>query len=178
MPYSSLVLSFRLQFLSHAGMCHAAVHWGNNEVLLFTDPNHIGLVDTSEFRSASALETHRKNVQLGLRIGQAALFVFSVGGVLQKAIWILMHNKLFTTKGGADPATKNSFWKFVVPVISHFAWLPESIAHSFCADALGTWPQVTYADPALCYDDLENIEGPNDAKRGFGVPAVLKGLCL
>ena len=127
---NSVRFSFRLQFLSHAGICHTAVHWGNNEVLLFTGPNHIGLVDTSEFKSSSALETHRKNVQLGLRIGQAALIVFEVRGVVQKAVWILMHNKLSTTKGGADPATKNPFWKFVVPVISHFAWLPESIAHS------------------------------------------------
>ncbi len=66
----NLFFSFRLQF---AGICHIAVHWQYNEILLFTDPAHIGLVDTGEFRSATALEHHRKNVQLGLRIGQAAL---------------------------------------------------------------------------------------------------------
>ena len=62
--------SFRLQFLSHAGICHAAVHWHNNEVLLFSDPAHIGLVDPRVFRTTTALEHHRKNIQLGLRIGR------------------------------------------------------------------------------------------------------------
>ena len=55
--------SFRRQFVSRAGIDYIAVHWQHNEVLLFTDPEHVELLDTNEFRSATALEHHRKNVQ-------------------------------------------------------------------------------------------------------------------
>ena len=130
--------SFRLQFLSHAGICHIAVHWQYNEVLPFSDPAHVGLEDPQTFRTSTALEHHRKNIQLGMRIGQAALISFTVDGQHMKAIWILMNNKLPSSKGGNDPPTRNPFWKFVVPVVSYFAWLPASIAHSFCAEALAT----------------------------------------
>ena len=37
-----------------------------------------------------------------LRIGQAALISFTVGGQPMKAIWILMNNKLPSSKGGND----------------------------------------------------------------------------
>ena len=60
----SVRFSFRLQFVSHAGICHTAVHWQSNEVLLLSDPAHIDLVDTSDFRTTTALEHHRKNIQL------------------------------------------------------------------------------------------------------------------
>ena len=87
-----------------------------------------------------------------------------------------MNNKLPSSKGGNDPATRNPFWKFVVPVVSHFAWLPASIAHSFCAEALATIPQAQYADPSWSYHNLEDFEGPGNTKRGFGIPATLHGL--
>ena len=61
----NICFSFRRQFVSRAGIEHIAVHWQQNEVLLFTDPEHVELLDTNEFRSATALEHHRKNVQLG-----------------------------------------------------------------------------------------------------------------
>ena len=92
--------SFRLQFLSHAEICHVAVHWQSNEVLLFSDPAHVGLVDPREFRTSTALEHHRKNIQLGLRIGQAALVELSVEGHPMKAVWILINNKLSSSRGG------------------------------------------------------------------------------
>ena len=60
-----------------------------------------------------------------------------------------MNNKLPSSKGGNDPATRNPFWKFVVPVVSYFAWLPASIAHSFCAEALDTIPQAQYGRPLV-----------------------------
>ena len=170
-----LSFSFRLQFVSRAGICHIAVHWQYNEILLFTDPAHIDLVDTREFRTTTALEHHRKNVQLGLRIGQAALVEFAVHGRFMKAIWILMNNKLPSHKGGCDPQTRNPFWKFVVPTVSYFAWLPECLARAFCAESLATSEARHYADPALCYTDLEEYEGPL-GKHGFGVPAALHGL--
>ena len=128
-----------------------------------------------KLRTSTALEQHRKNIQLGLRIGQAALISFTVDGQHMKAIWILMNNKLPSSKGGNDPATRNPFWKFVVPV-SYFAWLPASIAHSFCAEALATIPQAQYADPSWSYHNLEDFEGPGNTKRGFGIPATLHGL--
>ena len=171
-----LRFSFRLQFLSHAGICHIAVHWQYNEVLLFSDPAHVGLEDPQIFRTSTAMEHHRKNIQLGLRTGQAALISFTMDGQPMKAIWILMNNKLPSSKGGNDPATRNPFWKFVVPVVSFFAWLPASIAHSFCAEALATIPQAQYADPSWSYHDLEDFEGPGNTKRGFGIPATLQGL--
>ena len=168
--------SFRLQFLSHAGICHIAVHWQYNEVLLFSDPAHIGLEGPKAFRTTTALEHHRKNIQLGLRIGQAALIEFTVAESYMKAVWILINNKLSSTKGGSDPTTRNPFWKFVIPQISYFAWLPAGIAQAFCGEALATIPQAQYADPSRCYHNLEEIEGPKNTKRGFGVPAELHGL--
>ena len=78
----NICFSFRRQFVSRAGIEHIAVHWQHNEVLLFTD--HVELLDTNEFRSATALEHHRKNVQLGLRIGQAALIMDSLRGSSDK----------------------------------------------------------------------------------------------
>ena len=83
-----------------------------------------------------------------------------------KAVWILITNKLSSTKGGSDPTARNPFWKFVVPQISFFAWLPAGIAHAFCAEALAAAPQAQYADPEWCYHNLEEIEGPKNTKRG------------
>ena len=111
----NICFSFRRQFVSRAGIEHIAVHWQHNEVLLFTDPEHVELLDTNEFRSATALEHHRKNVQLGLRIGQAALIEFELHGQFMKAIWILMNNKLPSQKGGSDPLNRNPFWKVCGP---------------------------------------------------------------
>ena len=156
------------------GIQHIAVHWQHNEVLLFTDPEHVELLDTNEFRSATALEHHRKNVQLGLRIGQAALIEFELYGQFMKAIWILMNNKLPSQKGGSDPLSRNSFWKFVVPTVSYFAWLPECLARTFCVESLATFSTRLYADSVLCLADLEGYEGPRGVK--FGVPAALCGL--
>ena len=119
----NLCFSFRLQFVSRAGINHIAVHWQYKEILLFT-----GLLDTNEFRSPIALEHHRKNVQLGLRIGQAA-------------------------------PTGNLFWKFVVPTVSYFVWLPECLARAFCAESLATFQAGQYTDPTLCHADLECMKG-------------------
>ena len=55
----NICFSFRRQFVSRAGIEHIAVHWQHNEVLLFTDPEHVELLDPNEFRSATALEHHR-----------------------------------------------------------------------------------------------------------------------
>ena len=150
----NLCFSFRLQFVSLAGINHIAVHWQHNEILLFTDPEHVELLDTNRFRSATALEHHRKNVQLGLRIGQAALIEFEVHGQFMKAIWILMNNKLPSHKGSSDPQVCNPFWKFVAPTVSYFAWLPECLARGFCAESLATSPARQYADPSLCLADF------------------------
>ena len=86
-----------------------------------------------------------------------------------------MNNKLPSHKGGSDPQARNPFWKFVVPTVSYFAWLPECLAHAFCAESLATSQARQYADPALCHTDLEEYEGPI-GKKGFGVPAALYGL--
>ena len=91
-----------------------------------------------------------------------------------KAIWILMNNKLPSQKGSSDPQIRNPFWKFVVPTVSYFAWLPECLARAFCAESLATSPARQYADPAQCLADLEGYEGPRGEK--FGVPAALCGL--
>ena len=85
-----------------------------------------------------------------------------------------MNNKLPAQKGGSDPQNRNPFWKFVVPTVSYFAWLPEGLARAFCAESLDTSPTRSYADPVQCLADLEGYEGPRGEK--FGVPAVLGGL--
>ena len=128
------------------------------------------LLDTNEFRSATALEHHRKNVQLGLRIGQAALIEFEQHGQFMKAIWILMNNKLPSQKGRSDPLNRNPFWKFVVPTVSYFAWLLESLVRAFCAESLDTSPTRLYADPVQCLADLEGYEGPD-----FGMEVSHRG---
>ena len=91
-----------------------------------------------------------------------------------KAIWILMNNKLPSQRGGSDSLIRNPFWKFVVPTVSYFAWLPECLARAFCAESLTTSPTRLYADPVQCLADLEGYEGPRGEK--FGVPAALCGL--
>ena len=62
-------------------------------------------------------------------------------------------------KGGSDPLNRDPFWKFVVPTVSNFAWLPESLARAFCAESLDTSPTRLYADPVQCLADLEAIRG-------------------
>jgi len=65
-------------------------------------------------------ESTTKDVQFGLRIGQAALVHFLHKDQERKAIWLLEHNKLGNQKNrpGINP-----FWKYVLPQISQFAWL-------------------------------------------------------
>ena len=123
--------SFRLQFLSQAGICHVAVHWQSNEVLLFSDPAHVGLVDPRDFRTSTALEHHRKNIQLGLNWTGCSCRTHC-GRAVHEGDMDPDQQQAFFLQRGKWSSHRNPFWKFVVPQISYFAWLPAGIAHSFC----------------------------------------------
>ena len=78
-------------------------------------------------------ESTNKDVQFGLRIGQAALVHFLDKDQERKAIWLLEHNKLGNQKNRPDI---NPFWKDVLPQISQFAWLPMESKDVFFVELL------------------------------------------
>ena len=73
------------------------------------------------------------------RKGMAILVYYVVGGT-QYQVVLLAHDSVLGRGGKND----HRLWKRVTPVVTEFAWLPPTIAESFCGNAL-------YRDEARTY---------------------------
>ena len=76
---------------------------------------------------------------MGLRKGMAILVYYVVGATHYQVV-LLAHDSVL----GKSSKQDNRLWKRVTPIVTEFAWLPPTIAESFCGKAL-------YRDEARTY---------------------------
>ena len=126
-------------FTSHDHIHHVRIQWDGHPLLLFSDPKMVGPDYTTKFKEQSSHVTHQQHLQMGLRKGMAIL-VYYVVGATQYQVVLLAHDSVLGRGGKND----NRLWKRVTPVVTEFAWLPPTIAESFCGNAL-------YRDEARTY---------------------------
>ena len=86
------------------------------------------------------MEHHRKDLQLSLRPGQAALFRHD--NKTKKAMWMLMHKKLSSTRGVQRRTCSGSLWRLL------FHSLPGS--RLTCYDLWATLPLLLSMHLPLC----------------------------
>lgn len=70
-------------------------------------------------------------IQMGLRKGNTMLIYFRSGVVLYQCVLIALASDLSKPRQG-----QHKFWRYVSPVRTYFAWLPEQLARTYCSAAL------------------------------------------
>ena len=88
-------------------------------------------------------------MQMGLRNGQSILLHYVVGQSQYQAVILLLD-----TIPPKQKKNEHRLWKYVIPNVSEFAWLPGPPAESFCGDALSQEYWRTYCSFALIDKDF------------------------
>ena len=105
---------------------HVRIQWEGHPLLLFSNPKMVASDYTTKFRDQASHITHQQHLQMGLRKGMAILVYYAT----HYQVVLLAHDSVLR--------------KRVSPVVTEFAWLPPTIAESFCRKAL-------YRDDARTY---------------------------
>ena len=126
-------------FSSHDNVHHVRTQWNSNPLLLFSDPIMVEALPVEHFRQQASHMTHQQHLQMGLRKGMAILIYYVVENTRYQAVLLAEESVMNRGRRG-----ENRLWKRVTPNVTEFAWLPPTIAESFCKNAL-------YRDAARTY---------------------------
>ena len=126
-------------FSSHDHIHHVRIQWEGHPLLLFSDPKMVAPDYVTKFKDQASHVTHQQHLQMGLRKGMAILVYYVVDATHYQVV-LLAHDSVLGKSGKKD----NRLWKRVTPIVTEFAWLPPTIAESFCGKAL-------YRDNARVY---------------------------
>ena len=119
-------------FWSRSGIMHVAVAWDNKPLLLLTTallPNRT----TEPFQMEAGPPYDKQRIQMGLRSGNTVLIYFRSGVDHYQCVLIALAADLHTIKPWQG---QHKFWKYVSPIRTYFAWLPEQLARTYCRAAL------------------------------------------
>ena len=112
---------------------HVAIAWDSKPLLLLTTallPN----------RSTESLPVYDKQrIQMGLRKGNTVLIYFRSGVVHYQCVLISFASDLSNSKPRQG---QQKFWRYVSPLRTYFAWLPEMLARTYCREALDMQPRI------------------------------------
>ena len=84
---------------------------------------------------------NKQRIQMGLRKGNTVLIYFRSGADHYQCVLIALASDLCTNKPWQG---QNKFWKYVSPIRTYFAWLPEQLARTYCRAALDMCPRLPY----------------------------------
>ena len=126
-------------FTSHDHIHHVRIQWEGHPLLLFSGPKMVEPHVTERFREQASHVTHQQHLQMRLRKGMAILVYYVVGATKFQVV-LLAHDSVLGRGGKSD----NRLWKRVTPIVTEFAWLPPTIAESFCGNALYREDARTY----------------------------------
>ena len=120
-------------FWSRSGIMHVAIAWDHKPLLLLATallPNRT----TESFEREAGPPYDKQRIQMGLRSGNTVLICFRSGvGHYQSSVLIALAADLHTNKPWQG---QHKFWKYVSPIRTYFAWLPEQLARTYCSAAL------------------------------------------
>ena len=119
----------------------------------------------------------KQRIQMGLRKGNTVLIYFRSGVVHYQCVLIALASDLSTNKPRQG---QHKFWRYVSPIRTYFAWLPQQLALTYLPCSLGNAP------PRLPYGDVHHLQGQeSDFQHSmvfqnnlsyWGLPKVLQEL--
>ena len=119
-------------YWSRSGIMHVAIAWDHKPLLLLATallPNRT----TASFESEAGPPYDKQRIQMGLRSGNTVLISFRSGVGHFQCVLIALSADLHTNKQWQG---QHKFWKYVSPLRTYFAWLPERLARTYCSAAL------------------------------------------
>ena len=127
-------------FWSRSDIMHVAIAWDSKPLLLLTTallPDRT----TESFRMEAGPPYDKQRIQMGLRKGNTVLIYFRSGVGHYQCVMIALSSDLCTNKPWQG---QHKFWKYVSPIRTYFAWLPEQLARTYCSAALDMCPRLPY----------------------------------
>ena len=85
----------------------------------------------------------KQRIQMGLRSGNTVLICFRSGVGHFQSVLIALAADLHTNKPWQG---QHKFWKYVSPIRTYFAWLPEQLARTYCSAALDRRSDLPYGE--------------------------------
>ena len=129
-------------FWSRSGIMHVAIAWDHKPLLLLATallPNRT----TESFEREAGPPYDKQRIQMGLRSGNTVLICFRSGVGHFQSVLIAFAADLHATKPWQG---QHKFWKYVSPIRTYFAWLPERLARTHCSAALDRCPDLPYGE--------------------------------
>ena len=129
-------------FWSRSDIMHVAIAWGSKPLLLLTTallPNR----STESFQMEAGPPYDKQRIQMGLRKGNTVLIYFRSGVVHYQCVLIALASDLSNSKPRQG---QHKFWRYVSPLRTYFAWLPEQLARTYCRAALDMQPRIPYGE--------------------------------
>eukprot|EP00434_Breviolum_minutum_P035518 symbB.v1.2.031444.t1/scaffold3650.1/size52688/8 len=97
----------------------------------------------------------KQRIQMGLRSGNTVLICFRSGVGHFQSVLIALAADLHTNKPWQG---QHKFWKYVSPIRTYFAWLPERLARTYCSAALDKCPDIPYGE-------VHHLQGSEDDEK-------------
>ena len=141
-------------FWSRSGIMHVAIAWDHEPLLLLATallPNR----STESFEREAGPPYDKQRIQMGLRSGNTVLLCFRSGVGHFQSVLIALAADLHTNKPWQG---QHKFWKYVSPIRTYFAWLPEQLARTYCSAALDRRSDLTYGE-------VHHLQGREDEFR-------------
>ena len=129
-------------YWSRSGIMHVAIAWDHKPLLLLATallPNRT----TASFESEAGPPYDKQRIQMGLRSGNTVLICFRSGVGHFQSVLIALAADLHSNKPWQG---QRKFWKYVSPIRTYFAWLPERLARTYCSAALNKCPDIPYGE--------------------------------
>ena len=144
-------------YWSRSGIMHVAIAWDHKPLLLLATalfPNRT----TASFESEAGPPYDKQRIQMGLRSGNTVLISFRSGVGHFQCVLIALSADLHTNKQWQG---QHKFWKYVSPLRTYFAWLPERLARTYCSAALDKCSEIPYGE-------VHHLQGRDeDEKHSF-----------
>ena len=141
-------------FWSRSGIMHVAIAWDHKPLLLLATallPNRT----TESFEREAGPPYDKQRIQMGLRSGNTVLICFRSGVGHFQSVLIALAADLHSTKPWQG---QHKFWKYVSPIRTYFAWLPEQLARTYCSAALDRRSDLPYGE-------VHHLQGSEDDIR-------------
>ena len=143
-------------YWSRSGIMHVAIAWDNKPLLLLATallPNRT----TESFQMEAGPPYDKQRIQMGLASGNTVLIYFRSGVGHYQSVLIALAADLNTNKPWQG---QHKFWKYVSPIRTYFAWLPEQLARTYCRAALDR-------RSGLPYGGVHHLQG---SESDFSIP--------
>ena len=121
---------------------HVAIAWDHKPLLLLATallPNRT----TESFEREAGPPYDKQRIQMGLRSGNTVLICFRSGVGHFQSVLIALAADLHTNKPWQG---QHKFWKYVSPIRTYFAWLPDQLARTYCSAALDRRSDLPYGE--------------------------------